>query len=163
MNVSTLCFISAGSSSAADADGAGGGSTSASALPDANPFAAKQLEWFTSARLPNFMLRRVPQQKNDYDCGLYMLEYIKRIAKHQPDLSKHRKPSKYEQRWIDFVRENDDMRFNSGNIEEQRRYAKHQIEHLGKIQKDRIAAAKEAAAAEKAAKQETVAKQENAA
>eukprot|EP00900_Chrysochromulina_parva_P000336 jgi/Chrpa1/10302/Chrysochromulina_OHIO_Genome00002604-RA len=36
--------------------------------------------WFSTERMPNIILKKVPQQKNDYDCGLYMLTFIEQLA-----------------------------------------------------------------------------------
>ena len=36
--------------------------------------------WFSTERMPNIILKKVPQQKNDYDCGLYMLSSIEHLA-----------------------------------------------------------------------------------
>lgn len=41
-------------------------------------------EWFTSSRLPGFVLGRVPQQSNEYDCGLYMLRFVEELSRTRP-------------------------------------------------------------------------------
>ena len=35
---------------------------------------------FSTERMPNIILKNVPQQENDYDCGLYMLSSIEHLA-----------------------------------------------------------------------------------
>ena len=37
-------------------------------------------EWFSNARMPQLVLKRVPQQPNEYDCGLYMLHFIETLS-----------------------------------------------------------------------------------
>ena len=36
--------------------------------------------WFTPARMPHVVLKQVPQQQNDYDCGVYMLHFVERLS-----------------------------------------------------------------------------------
>jgi hypothetical protein len=36
--------------------------------------------WFHRSRVPQIVLSNVPQQKNDFDCGLYMLHFIEKIS-----------------------------------------------------------------------------------
>ena len=33
--------------------------------------------WYTNSSMPLIVCKEVPQQQNDYDCGLYMLRFIK--------------------------------------------------------------------------------------
>ena len=46
------------------------------AVPSSGP----KPEWFSNARMPQFVVRKPPQQKNEYDCGLYMLHFIEKIC-----------------------------------------------------------------------------------
>ena len=41
-------------------------------------------EWFSSKRVPQIVLKRVPQQGNEYDCGLYMLQFIEMLSREHP-------------------------------------------------------------------------------
>jgi len=36
--------------------------------------------WFTPKSLPHVFCLSAPQQKNEYDCGVYMLEFVERLA-----------------------------------------------------------------------------------
>ena len=36
--------------------------------------------WFSPKRLPHIILRQVPQQQNEYDCGVYMLHFIEILS-----------------------------------------------------------------------------------
>jgi hypothetical protein len=87
----------AGAASAFDADtnddgdaaggggGGGGGSgggvgVRAAAAAAATRRRALKQTWFSTERMPNIILKKVPQQKNDYDCGLFMLSSIEHLA-----------------------------------------------------------------------------------
>ena len=59
--------------------GGGDGVPAAAAAAAMRPRAPKQT-WFSTDRMPNIILKKVPQQKNDYDCGLYMLTFIEQLA-----------------------------------------------------------------------------------
>ena len=69
---------------AASGSGGGGGGVgvpaAAAAAAAATRRRAPKQTWFSTERMPNIILKKVPQQKNDYDCGLYMLTFIEQLA-----------------------------------------------------------------------------------
>ena len=67
----------AGGVAGADDDAAGGGSKAAAAPGSDLP----KPEWFSTARVPHLVLKRAPQQQNEYDCGVYMLHFIEILSR----------------------------------------------------------------------------------
>lgn len=77
----------------------------------------------------------VTEQPNGYDCGLYMLKYIERIAEKQPDLSRFRKtPKAKKQHWKEFVKEDRELEIGDRVIRQRRQSMAEEIEERGKKQ-----------------------------
>jgi Ulp1 family protease len=73
----------------------------------------------------------VEHQHNGVDCGLYMLKYIEKLAKHRPDLASNTKRPRDTVRWADHA----DLRITDNDIEAFRIDMRHQIEELAEKQK----------------------------
>ena len=79
---------------------------------------------------------QVPEQHNGYDCGLYMLRFIDKLARVQPDLSKHQRARPpYKQKWAEFVKEHEDLFFDAKQVDVRRKEMALEIEAYGKTQK----------------------------
>ena len=87
----------------------------------------------------------VVHQHNDHDDGLYMLQYIEKVARHQPDfVQKKRRKRKdrdgnmlrYDCNWGDFP----EMTFDPNDINELRFHMRRDIVNKGKEQKENEAA-----------------------
>ena len=79
---------------------------------------------------------QVPEQHNGYDCGLYMLRFIDKLARAQPDLSKHQRARPpFKQRWAEFVGEDRRLFFDSKEIDLRRKEMAQEIVNRGEIQK----------------------------
>ena len=70
----------------------------------------------------------VTEQPNGYDCGLYMLKYIERIAEKQPDLSRKKR------HWKEFVEEDGELEIRHCVIGQRRESMAEEIKERGKKQ-----------------------------
>ena len=76
---------------------------------------------------------QIPDQPNGVDCGLYMLKYIEKIAKHQPDLT-----GKKRSRQTFDVGVHPELAFSQGDIAVFRKKMRLEIRELGRVQKEQM-------------------------
>ena len=55
--------------------------TAAAAPAAASSSAQGKPVWFTLKAFPHVVCKKAPQQKNEYDCGVYMLGFIEEIVR----------------------------------------------------------------------------------